>query len=202
MIVAGERDHAAIRRGAGGVGVLERIHGAVDAGALAIPDTEHAIDLGAGEHADLLAAPHGGGRQVLVETGRELDVMLLEEGFRAPQRVVVHAERRAAVAGYEAGGVEPLCAVAFALQHGKSDQRLRTGKEYALRIQPVLVVQPNFHQRHSSAPRRTFRRLFEPVKLRTECTGFAMRAQREFMAAGHISLALRISPPLAEIRLL
>ena len=163
MVVAGERDHAAIRRGAGGVGVLERIHGAVDAGALAIPDTEHAIDLGAGEHADLLAAPHGGCRQILVETGCELDVMLLEEGFCAPQRVVVHAERRAAVARYEAGGVEPLRAVAFALQHGKSDQRLRTGKEYALRIQPVLVVQPNFHQRHSSAPRRAFRRLFKPV---------------------------------------
>src|SRR6185312_15926643 len=107
MVVAGQRNHAAIRRGAGRVGVLERVDGAVDAGALAVPDAEHAIDLGAGEHADLLAAPHGGRRQILVETGRELDVMLLEEGFRAPQRVVVHAERRAAVARYETGGVEP-----------------------------------------------------------------------------------------------
>ena len=98
MVVAGQRNHAAIRRGAGRVGVLERVDGAVDAGALAIPDTEYAIDLGAGKHADLLAAPHGGGRQVLVETGCELDVMLLEEGFRAPQRVIVHAERRAAIA--------------------------------------------------------------------------------------------------------
>jgi hypothetical protein len=143
--------------------VLERVHGAVDAGALAIPDTEHAIDLGAGEHADLLAAPHGGGRQVLVETGCELDVMLLEEGFGAPQRMVVHAERRAAVSGDKARGTEPRRAIPFALQHGKSDQRLRTGEEYAFRIQTIFVVQPNFHQRHSSAPRRTFRRLFEPV---------------------------------------
>ena len=78
--------------------MLERVDRAIDAGALAIPDTEYAIDPGAGEHADLLAAPHRGRRQVLVETGRELDVMLLEEGFRTPQRVVVHAERRAAVA--------------------------------------------------------------------------------------------------------
>ncbi|WP_245322817.1 hypothetical protein [Bradyrhizobium valentinum] len=52
--------------------------------------------------------------------------MLLEESFRAPQRVVVHAERRAAVSGDEACGVEPGCAVAFALQHRKADQRLRT----------------------------------------------------------------------------
>ena len=161
MVVAGQRNHAAVRRGAGRVGMLERVHRAVDAGALAIPDTEYAIDLGAGEHADLLAAPHGGRRQVFVETGCELDVMLLEEGFGAPQRVVVHAERRAAVSGDETGGVEPCGAVAFALQHGKSDQRLRTGEEYALRIQTIFVVQPNFHQRHSSAPRR--RRLFEPV---------------------------------------
>src|SRR5258705_1896060 len=115
MVVAGERDHAAVRRGAGRVGMLERIHGAVDAGALAIPDTEYPIDLGAGEHADLLAAPHGGRRQILVETGCELDIMLLEEGFGAPQRVVVHAERRAAVSGDETGSVETRCAVAFAL---------------------------------------------------------------------------------------
>ena len=148
MVVAGQRDHAAVARGAGRVGVLERIHRAVDAGALAVPDAEYAIDLGAGKHADLLAAPYGGRRQILVETGRELDVMLLEEAFGAPQRVVVHAERRAAVAGDETSGVEPCCAVAFALQHGESNQRLRTGEEYALRIQPVLVVQPNFHQRH------------------------------------------------------
>src|SRR6185312_1495100 len=87
-----------------------------------------------------------------VQTRRELDVMLLEEGLGAPQRVVVHAERRAAVARYKAGGVEPCGAVAFALQHGQSDQRLGTGEEYALRIQAIFVVQPNFHQRHSSAP--------------------------------------------------
>ena len=67
MVVAGQRDHAAVRRGAGRVGMLERIQRTVDAGALAVPDAEHAIDLGAGKHADLLAAPHRGRRQILVE---------------------------------------------------------------------------------------------------------------------------------------
>src|SRR5207249_12082950 len=86
MVVAGQRNHAAVWRGAGRVGMLERVHRAVDAGALAVPDTEYAIDPGAGEHADLLAAPYGGRRQILVETGCELDVMLLEEGFRATAR--------------------------------------------------------------------------------------------------------------------
>ena len=152
MIVTGQRNHAAIGRSAGGVGVLERIHRAIDAGPLAVPDAEHAIDLGARKHPDLLAAPHRRRRQILVEAGGELDVVLLEEGFRAPQRVVVHAERRAAITGDKARGVEALRAVAFALQHRQPDQRLRTGKKDALRIQPVLVVQPNFHQRHFSLP--------------------------------------------------
>ena len=84
MVVAGQRNHAAIGRSAGRVGVLERIDGAVDAWPLAVPDAEHAIDLGAGKHADLLAAPHRRRCQVLIEAGRELDVMLLEEGLCAP----------------------------------------------------------------------------------------------------------------------
>ena len=166
MVVAGQRDHAAVRRGAGRVGMLERIQRTVDAGALAVPDAEHAIDLGAGKHADLLAAPHRGRRQILVEAGREFDVVLLEEAFGAPQRVIVHAERRAAIAGDEARGVEALRAVAFALQHRQPDQRLRTREEYPLRIQTVLVVQPNFHQRHYPLPvALRSRRLFEPVSL-------------------------------------
>ena len=78
MVVAGERQHAAVERGAGRIGMLERIDGAVDARALAVPDAEHAIDLGAGKQADLLAAPDGGGRQILVQAGDEGDVMLLE----------------------------------------------------------------------------------------------------------------------------
>ena len=171
MVVAGQRDHAAVRRGAGRVRMLERIQRTVDAGALAVPDAEHAIDLGAGKHADLLAAPHRGCRQILVEAGLEFDVMFFKEAFGAPQRVVVHAERRTAITGDEARGVEALRAVAFALQHRQPDQRLRTREENPLRIQTVLVVQPNFHQRHYQLP-VTLRscRLLEPVSFTLECT--------------------------------
>ncbi|MET3154272.1 hypothetical protein ABIF34_001297 [Bradyrhizobium japonicum] len=118
MVVAGQRQHAAIERGAGRVGMLERVDRAVDAGALAVPDAEHAIDLGAGKQPDLLAAPDRGRSQVLVQAGNEGDVVLLEVRLGAPQRVVVHAERGTAVARDEAAGVESLKPVAFALQHG------------------------------------------------------------------------------------
>ena len=79
MIVAGERQHAAMPRGAGRIGVLQHVDRTVDAGALAVPDAEHAIDLGAGKQSDLLAAPHGGRRQVLVQAGNKGDVVRCKE---------------------------------------------------------------------------------------------------------------------------
>ena len=45
VVVAGDRDHAAVLRGAGHVGVLEDVGAAVDARALAVPDAEHAVEL-------------------------------------------------------------------------------------------------------------------------------------------------------------
>ena len=89
MVVARERDHATVRRGAGRIGVLEGVKGTVDARSLAVPDAEHAIDQGTGKHPDLLAAPHRSRRQILVEARHEGDVVLLQEGFRPPQRGVV-----------------------------------------------------------------------------------------------------------------
>ncbi len=43
VVVAHQREHAAERRGAGKVGVAQRIAGAVDAGALAVPEREDAV---------------------------------------------------------------------------------------------------------------------------------------------------------------
>jgi hypothetical protein len=53
-IVARQREHAAVRRGARVVGVLERVARAIDAGALAVPDAEHAVVLRAGVEPRLL----------------------------------------------------------------------------------------------------------------------------------------------------
>ena len=141
MVVAGQRDHAAMRRGAGGIAVLQHVHRAVDAGALAVPDREHAIDGGAGEQVDLLRAPHRGGGEVLVEAGLEVDVVFLEVPLRRPQRVVVHAERRAAITRDEAAGVEPGGEVALALHHRQAHQRLDAGEIDAALVEPVAVFQ-------------------------------------------------------------
>ena len=55
--------------------------------------------------------------------------------FCAPQRLVERAERRPAIAGDEAGGVQPGFQVALALQHGKLHQRLDAGEVPPSRIE-------------------------------------------------------------------
>ena len=54
MIVAGDHQHAAVRRTAVGVAVLQGIAGAIHAGPLAVPDAEDAIDGATGVGLDLL----------------------------------------------------------------------------------------------------------------------------------------------------
>jgi hypothetical protein len=49
--------------------------------------------LGAGKQPDLLAAPDGGGGEVLVEAGLEDDLLPIQELARPPQRLVEAAQR-------------------------------------------------------------------------------------------------------------
>ena len=143
VVIAGDGNHAAPGAGASHVGVLEHVHAAIDAGALAVPDAEYAIKAllllrGKGQ---LLAAPDGGGGELLVDAGLEHDVVLLEAGLRLPEHLVIAAEWRAAIAADEAGGALAGGQVALLLQHGKPDQGLHAAHEgFALR-QRVLVVQ-------------------------------------------------------------
>ena len=148
MVVAGQREHATVRRRAGVVGVLEDVHRAVDARPLAVPDGEDAVLLRAGEEADLLGAPEGGGRQVLVDPRLEQHAVPLQEGPRLPQRPVEIAERRAAVAGDQAGRVEPGRTISQMLHHGQPDQRLGAGHVDLALPGGVLVVERDRGERH------------------------------------------------------
>ena len=61
--------------------------------------------------------------------------------MRAPQRLVEPAQRRAAIARDEAGGIEARDRVARALQHQQADERLRSGEKHATAFDGVLVVE-------------------------------------------------------------
>ena len=69
VVVAHQREHAAMLGGAGEIGMPEHVAGAVDAGALAVPDAEHAIELAFAAQLGLLRAPERGGGKVLVQAG-------------------------------------------------------------------------------------------------------------------------------------
>ena len=58
VIIADHGKHAAVTRGAEGVGVFEYIHAAVEPGAFAVPKTKHTVILRSGEQSNLLAAPY------------------------------------------------------------------------------------------------------------------------------------------------
>ena len=82
VVVAGKAEHAAVLGRACGIAVAEHVAAAVDAGALAVPDADHAIIFGAGRQVELLRAPDRGRRKVFVHAGLELDVVL-SRCFRA-----------------------------------------------------------------------------------------------------------------------
>ncbi len=141
VVVGGEREHAAELRGAGRVAVPEHVAAAVHARTLAVPHREHAVVLGAGEQVGLLRAPHHRRAEVLVEAGRELDVRGLQVLLRLPQLEVEAAQRRAAVAGDEAGGVRAGRAVAHLLHQRQAHQRLHAGQVDAAFSARVLVLE-------------------------------------------------------------
>ncbi|MGY4351205.1 phage tail sheath gpL-like [Bradyrhizobium sp. GM7.3] len=60
VVVAGETQDAAVLGGARGIAVAEDVAAAIDAGALAVPDADHAVILGAGREVELLRAPDRG----------------------------------------------------------------------------------------------------------------------------------------------
>ena len=90
---------------------------------------------------ELLRAPHRGGGQLFVDAGLEHDVLRRQVLLGLPQRLVVAAQRRAAVAADEAAGVQPGQGVALLLQHRQAHQRLHAAHEGATVFQAVLVVQ-------------------------------------------------------------
>jgi hypothetical protein len=85
--------------------------------------------------------PDGGGRDVFVDARLELDVVFLQEGFRRMQGRVQSTQRRAAIAGNVAGGMQAGAAVDGVLQHGQAREGLHAGEENAAAFAPVLVFE-------------------------------------------------------------
>src|ERR1700674_1515137 len=152
--------------------MLEHVAAAVHTRALAVPHGEHAVVLGAGIQVDLLAAPDRGRGEVLIQSRPELDVRLGKKRLRAPQRKVERSERRAAIAGDEAGGIQSGQHVALALQHQEAHQRLNAGHINAAGLELIFVVESDVAQRMRAAGRRGHRTISKNFVLDCAVTGY------------------------------
>ena len=140
MVVAHQRQHAAVRRGAGEIGVAEHVAAAVDARALAVPEAEHAVEAAFAAHFGLLRAPDRGRREFLVEARLEMDVVGREQVLAILRELQIEAaERRAAIAGDEAAGVQAGAAVARLLRQQQARDRLRAGEQHARLLEVETV---------------------------------------------------------------
>src|SRR5208282_3286981 len=146
------RQHAAVFGGAGQIGMAENVAGAVDAGALAVPHGKDAVVLAFAAQLGLLGAPHRGGGQVLIDAALEADVALGQERCSALELAVETAQRRAAITGNVARGIEPAAAVEFLLHQAEANQRLEPGDEHVALAEVVLVVEADVAQRHGGWP--------------------------------------------------
>ncbi len=179
VVVAGQHQHAAVLRRAGVIGVLEDVAAAVDAGPLAVPHREHAVVARAGIQVGLLRAPDRRRGEVLVQPRLELDVRAVEEGLRLPQRLVEPAQRRAAVAGHEPGGVASGLEVALPLQDQQADQRLGAVQEDATGFERVLVVERDVAQLGNGEGHGVSLRKNRVLGVRGTGVGSARRAARD-----------------------
>ena len=175
VVVAHQRQHAAVLRGAGQIGMAEHVAGAVDARALAVPHGEHAIELAFAAQFGLLRAPDRGRRQILVDAGLEADVALLQERRGALELRIETAERRAAIAADIARRIQAVAAVQLLLHEAKPHQRLEAGDEHVGMAEIVFVFELDVAQRHRGAAFHTLRCLVTPV---CPCGPDSARGQR------------------------
>ncbi len=151
VVVPHEGEHATVLRGAGEIGVAQRVARPVDAGALAVPHAEHAIEPAFAAQLRLLGAPERRGGQILVDGGLEQDVVLPAERLGALELIVEPAERGAAVAGDVACRVQAGARVARLLHQAHAHQRLIARDEDAGLRQVVFVVEGDTLERHGLA---------------------------------------------------
>ena len=140
VIVAGQRQHTAVFVRAGHIGTVEGVPRPVHARPLTVPHAVDAIDPLAGECVHLLRAHEHGRGEVLVHPRLEPDVIGFHQLFVQPQLPVEHAERGAAIAGNQCGGVEAGGLVEHPLLQQQTQQRLDAGQQH----RPVIIAEPRF----------------------------------------------------------
>ena len=141
MIVAHQRQHAAVFGGAGEIGVAEYVAGPVDARALAVPHRKHAVVFAFAAQLRLLRAPDRRGGEVFIDPGRKADVVFVRNGAGALELAVEPPQRQAPIPAHVARGIEPVPAIKLLLHQAEPHQRLIPGNEHPALTEIVFVVE-------------------------------------------------------------
>ena len=125
MVVAHQREHAAVRRGPGEIGVAEHVAAAVDAGALAVPERRTRRRTCPSPRISACCAPQSAvAASSSLRPGSKWMSFALNSFGQPGELQIEPADRRAAIAGDEAAGVEPGAAVALLLREQQPRDRL------------------------------------------------------------------------------
>ena len=140
-IVARHSQDPAVSSYAGEVGVFEDIPRAVDSRTLPVPHPQHAVVFGFRHEVGELAAEDGCGPEVFVDPGHEHNLVAVEQLLVTSQQDVEPSQRRATIAGNEAGRVQPHPPVRPVLVQGNAHQGLQAAQDNAPLFLQELVVQ-------------------------------------------------------------
>src|SRR6478736_6290402 len=140
-VVADEEYGAAAGVDAVHVGVAQGVRGAIDAGALAVPEAGDAVVRAGAQRQLDLAAPHRRRGELLVETGDEADVVLIEDVAHVAEHLVEAPERAALVAGHEGRRTQASAAVERAVLDEQARDRLDAGQQDRRGAVAVAVIE-------------------------------------------------------------
>ena len=132
MVIACNRNDAAVLSGASHIGVLEHIRAAVYPGAFAVPNAKHTIKFfGFWIQVKLLRAPNRRSTQLFIHAGLKHNIVGCQVFFGSPQSLVIAAQRGASVTTDKPRRVQTRSRIARALQHWQANQRLHATHESA-----------------------------------------------------------------------
>src|SRR5690606_5294993 len=140
VVVTGNGQYTTELRRAGRLGMPEDVSRAINAWPLAVPHAEYAVIGGAFKYVDLLGAPDGRGGQLFVNAWLEMGVARVQVFPGAPQRLSETGPRRAAIAGYNARGIQSRSQVALAFHERQPEARLDSGHQLGAAYLRVRVV--------------------------------------------------------------
>ena len=140
MVVACDRQNAAMKRGTRSVGMLEHIAATVDTRSLAVPHAKDTVVPCARKKIDLLRPPYCGRGQILVHTRPEHHVVRGQLRRGLPEALVQAPKGRAAIAGDKPAGVQSGAFVAHTLVHRQPHQGVHTAQPGPTRPQLIAIL--------------------------------------------------------------